>query len=114
MKRFCVQSQTTGLTCARCGAVLTTSHNPLLKRGYFCKNCCPVCARKSAAPRPAPAKPVPQPAAVENRPGGSQFRDDGWGLRPGDPFLRDDRREADAERWIPRRPNWLNRHRGRP
>jgi hypothetical protein len=112
----CVQSGIVTAACTACGGRAEKMHQPVFHRGTFCPKCCPVCGENAVAAPPtqqAPLRGVVSASAVKRRPtaptqGTSQFRDDGWGHRPNDPWVHDrERHQQSNPRWVPLRPNWF-------
>lgn len=104
----CIQSAAVTSACLMCGARAEKMHRPMFHRGSFCPRCCPVCAPKPVAgPSPAMAPLGAAPLAGAAAQGATQWKDDGWGPRAGDPFYHDRERHATRPRWVPRRPYWF-------
>ena len=96
--KFCQTiTNSTGRTCAKCGALPAMLHSPLIRRGVFCERCCTVCA-PAAVPAGGVVAKMLSTLGLQARPRVEAWRKAGWpdaGLpRPKDPFYFDERRDA--------------------
>lgn len=108
----CIQFANVTSPCTMCGERAEKMHRPMFHRGTFCPHCCVVCAPKTAAA--AGIASVFSTAVATQRParmtaqGATQWKDDGWGPRPADPFYHDRERRSPHSRWMPRRQRWFS------
>jgi hypothetical protein len=110
----CVQSGIVTAACDSCGGRAEKMHQPVFHRGTFCPRCCPACGENAvkSALTPAPLRGVIAAAPLKRREPesedrGSQWKDDGWGHRPNDPWVHDRDRQQPRPKWVPVRPHWL-------
>ena len=109
----CVQSGIVTAACSSCGGRAEKMHQPVFHRGTFCPRCCPACGENAVKQAQTPLRGVIAVAPLKRREqpasegGGSQWKDDGWGHRPNDPWVHDRDRKQPRPRWVPLRPNWL-------
>lgn len=108
----CIQSANVTSPCLICGELAEKMHRPMFHRGTFCPRCCVVCAPKMA-PAAGIAPVANSTVATQNRAGptaqgATQWKDDGWGPRPADPFYDDRERNTPHSRWVPRRLRWFS------
>jgi hypothetical protein len=113
----CVRTTIVNADCKSCGGRAERMHQPVFVRGVYCPKCCPVCGAKATAtaqavPPPlrgvvaAPVRKSMQPAVAAT--GATQWKDDGWGHRPDDPWAHDRvRHQQSTTQWIPPRPKWF-------
>ena len=121
--RMCIAAPNGKGKCHRCGESIPGNGSPprilhwsLRHPGrQHCAACCPHCM-KTPALSTAPVYTVAPTgkSTLISAPPGSQFRDAGFGPRPGDPFYRDARRETASRDsgFVPFR-NWFGGGRGR-